>query len=81
MAEPINREVGSDLRSAAKSAMQEARTNIKEQLSESYDVVKHKTQDAISASEGFVREHPLTTVLGACAVGFVAGLIARRNRH
>ena len=82
------REVVNDMKSlgkqaidTGKSAVSEARSEMRSQFGEAYDTIKGKAQDAFSASADFVREHPFTTVLGACAVGFVAGLIARRSRH
>lgn len=56
-------------------------SNLKDQWNDRYESLKRKTQDAVSTSEDFVKEYPIATVLGACAVGFVAGMIARRNRH
>ncbi len=49
-------------------------------LKESWASVQRRAQDAIASSESFVKERPLRTVLGAAAVGFLAGMIARR-RH
>ncbi|HWU44824.1 MAG TPA: hypothetical protein VN132_15335 [Bdellovibrio sp.] len=49
-------------------------------LREAYANVQKRAQEAISSSEDFVKERPLRTVLGAAAVGFLAGVIARR-RH
>ncbi|QDK36702.1 DUF883 C-terminal domain-containing protein [Bdellovibrio sp. NC01] len=42
--------------------------------------VQSRAQTAISSSEDFVKARPLRVVLGAAAVGFLAGMIARR-RH
>ncbi|HEX7673233.1 MAG TPA: hypothetical protein VF412_03630 [Bdellovibrio sp.] len=82
------REVVNDMKSlgkqaidTGKGAMHEAKSELRSQWGDTYDTIKGKAQDAFSASEDFVKEHPITTVLGACAVGFVAGLIARRSRH
>ncbi|MDG0816039.1 DUF883 family protein [Bdellovibrio svalbardensis] len=71
----------SDAKSEIKSHIGEAKSDLRAQLNDRYESIKHKAQDAVSTSEDFVKEHPIATVLGACAVGFVAGLIARRTRH
>ena len=42
--------------------------------------VQSGAQKAITSSEDFVKARPLRVVLGAAAVGFLAGMIARR-RH
>jgi len=87
MAEPT-REVINDIKSTSKqmmdsgkSAIHDAKSEFRAQWSDRFDTIKGRAQDAISTSEDFVKEHPLGTVLGACAIGFVVGLIARRNRH
>ncbi|MDG0816875.1 hypothetical protein [Bdellovibrio svalbardensis] len=49
-------------------------------LKDTWANVQRRAQGAISSSEDFVKERPLRTVLGAAAVGFLAGMIARR-RH
>ncbi len=71
----------SDAKSEIKSQVHDAKSDFRSQWSDRYDMIKHKAQDAVTTSEDFVKEHPIATVLGACAVGFVAGLIARRTRH
>lgn len=71
----------SDAKSDIKSQIGSTKSDMKAQWNDRYESIKHRAQDAVSTSEDFVKEHPLATVLGACAVGFVAGLIARRTRH
>lgn len=46
-----------------------------------YKAVQEKTRQAVNSSTEFVKEHPFSTVLGAAAVGFLAGIIARSRRH
>ena len=46
---------------------------------ERYQTVRAKAQEAVDASEDFVKTHPFYTVLGAATVGFVAGMLIRRN--
>lgn len=69
-----------EAKSEAKSQFNEAKSELKDQWGDRYETIKHKAQDAMDTTEDFVKDHPIATVLGACAVGFVAGLIARR-RH
>lgn len=45
-----------------------------------YHAVQAKAQEAVEVSEDFVKEHPLYTVLGAAAIGFVAGMLIRGGR-
>lgn len=71
----------SDAKSEVKSHLNDAKSELRTQWADRYDSIKHKAQDAVTTSEDFVKDHPIATVLGACAVGFVAGLIARRTRH
>lgn len=44
-----------------------------------YHAVQDKAREAVDASEEFVKAHPFYTVLGAATVGFVAGMLIRRN--
>ncbi|MBO9668328.1 MAG: DUF883 domain-containing protein [Bdellovibrio sp.] len=71
----------SDAKSEAKSQLSNVRSEMKERWGDRYETIKHKAEDAYHDTEEFVKEHPIATVLGACAVGFVAGMIARRSRH
>ncbi len=48
---------------------------IREQLNQ----VKSKAQDAYQASLGFVKANPMSAVLGAAALGFVAAAFFRRG--
>lgn len=72
---------GKQMMDQSKSAINDAKSDFRTELSNRFETVKGKAQDAITTSEDFVKEHPLSTVLGACAIGFVAGLIARRRRQ
>lgn len=71
----------SDAKSDIKAQAHDIKSSMRSQWNDRYETLKHQAQDALSSSEDFVKEHPIATVLGACAVGFVAGLIARRTRH
>lgn len=53
--------------------------NVTESLKEAYSTVQKKAQDAVVTSEDFIRARPIRTVLGAAAVGFLAGFLARRK--
>ncbi|MGE5085173.1 MAG: DUF883 family protein [Bacillota bacterium] len=48
---------------------------------ERYKAVQEKTRQAVDSTTDFVKEHPFSTVLGAAAVGFLAGVITRSRRH
>lgn len=45
-----------------------------------YHTAQAKAREAVGASEEFVKAHPFYTVLGAATVGFVAGMLIRRNQ-
>lgn len=70
-----------DAKSEIKSQLKGTASDLRSELGERYDALKHNAQEAYNTSEKFVRDRPITSILGACAIGFVAGLIARRNRH
>ncbi|MNK07804.1 hypothetical protein D3C87_257240 [compost metagenome] len=44
-----------------------------------YHTAQERARQAADASEDFVHKHPFSTVLGAAAVGLVAGLLLRRR--
>lgn len=46
-----------------------------------YETAKAKTQSAVEASEDFVKKYPFYTVLGAAAVGYLAGWMHKHSRH
>jgi ElaB/YqjD/DUF883 family membrane-anchored ribosome-binding protein len=48
-------------------------------LREAYDSIQKRAQVAFHNSEDFVKQYPIRTVLGAAAVGFLAGMISRRK--
>lgn len=74
-----------DVKSAAgdiRSSAREAKNTLRDELTERYADFREQAKEAVSQSESFVKEHPLSTVLGACAVGFIAGaLLGRSSRH
>lgn len=60
------------------------RQNVEQQVEESnwqerYEDLRKRAGEAVEASEDFVKEHPYYTMLGAAAVGFLAGMILRRK--
>ena len=62
------------VRKAAHCAADSART--------ACQTVKEKADDSMTCSREFVRQHPMTVVLGALAVGAVVGyVIATRQQH
>lgn len=46
-----------------------------------YDTAKEKASDAVEYSEGFVKKYPFYTVMGAAAIGLLAGVIIRGGRR
>lgn len=55
--------------------------SVKKNAKSEYQALQDKTRQAVDASEEFVKAHPFYTILGAATVGFVAGMLIRRNRH
>lgn len=67
---------GKDALNAVSKEAQEMR------LQSYFDSAKESAQDAIEASEDFVKKYPLYAVAGVAAVGIIAGLlIARSSRR
>jgi ElaB/YqjD/DUF883 family membrane-anchored ribosome-binding protein len=73
------KKVAHDFKGDIRSAAKDARSNLRHELGERYDQFRDQAKEMVSQSEGFVKEHPLSTVLGACAVGFIAGAILSRS--
>ena len=48
-------------------------------LKEAYSTAQQKALGAKTSSEEFVKAKPIRTVLGAAAIGFAVGMIARRK--
>ncbi|UOF02380.1 DUF883 family protein [Bdellovibrio reynosensis] len=55
-------------------------TNWREKYEDLQEQIQSRASDAVDASEDFIKEHPFYTVLGAAAVGLVAGLLIRGGR-
>lgn len=70
-----------DAKSEIKTQLHDTASELRSELGGRYESLKHSAKDAYNTSEKFVKERPIASILGACAVGFVAGLIARRTRH
>ncbi|WP_374001623.1 YqjD family protein [Bdellovibrio bacteriovorus] len=47
--------------------------------SDRYHAVESKVREGVDASEEFVKAHPFYTILGAAAIGFVAGALINRK--
>ncbi|WII71990.1 hypothetical protein QJS83_16120 [Bdellovibrio sp. 22V] len=74
-----------DYRSNLGNIKENIKENISQELSRSqwnerFQDLKSKANDAVGASEDMLKSHPFYSVLGAAAIGFVAGLMIRR-RH
>lgn len=75
---------GKQAASLGRQAMDKASDKLHSRASdweERYKAVQEKTRQAVDTTTDFVKEHPVSTVLGAAAVGFLAGMIARSRRH
>lgn len=76
-----------DLRNSLSNIKENVSRSVKQELHSSgiedrYHAVQNKAREAVDASEEFVKSHPFYTILGAATVGFVAGVLVRRNnRH
>jgi ElaB/YqjD/DUF883 family membrane-anchored ribosome-binding protein len=53
----------------------------KDDMQEAFHRAQEQAQEMRENSEDFIRQHPISTVLGACAVGFIAGALLKRIRH
>ncbi|WP_413582035.1 hypothetical protein [Bdellovibrio sp. HCB288] len=67
---------GPALNSQARSAARDAASL----WESSYKEIQNRARQAVDTSTELVNKHPTATVLGACAVGFVAGAILRSRR-
>ncbi|MEN0059468.1 MAG: hypothetical protein AAGB31_11585 [Bdellovibrio sp.] len=68
-----------------KANLENIKDNVKDELDRSgltdrYYAAQAKAREAVDASEEFVKDHPFYTILGAAAIGFLAGVLVRR-RH
>lgn len=73
-----------DFRSNLGNIKESVKQGVKQELQHSgledrYHAIQGKAREAVDASEEFVKAHPFYTVLGAATVGFVAGMLIRRN--
>ncbi|HEY8272729.1 MAG TPA: hypothetical protein VIG33_17680 [Pseudobdellovibrionaceae bacterium] len=48
---------------------------------ELYRTARVSAEDALDTSADFVKKHPFSTVAGAAALGFIAGILLRRTKH
>lgn len=76
------RKTVNEFKSDIKGAAKDAKSTLRNELGDRYEEFRSQAKEAVSQSENFVKEHPLSTVLGACAVGFIAGaILSRSSRH
>ncbi|KYG60339.1 YqjD family protein [Bdellovibrio bacteriovorus] len=73
-----------DFRSNLGNIKENVKQGVKQELDKSgwtdtYNMAQDRAREAMDASEEFVKAHPFYTVLGAAAVGLVAGLLIRRR--
>lgn len=64
--------------------MGDIKENVAQELEKSawsdrYHAVESRVKDGVEASEDLVKSHPFYAVLGAAAVGFVAGALINRK--
>lgn len=62
--------------SQAKSTAKDAASTLQGSLKE----WQGRARQAVDTSSDFVADHPVSSVLGACAVGFVAGMLIKSRR-
>ncbi|MGZ3743576.1 MAG: DUF883 family protein [Pseudobdellovibrionaceae bacterium] len=48
---------------------------------EIYETARDRTEEVLESSADFVKKHPFSTVAGAAAIGFMAGIWLRRTKH
>jgi ElaB/YqjD/DUF883 family membrane-anchored ribosome-binding protein len=46
-----------------------------------YNAARERAEDYFDNSVDFVKKYPVSTVAGAAAIGFIAGMLLRRTRH
>lgn len=46
-----------------------------------YHAAKERAEEYYDNSVDFVKKYPVSTVAGAAAIGFLAGVLLRRTRH
>lgn len=69
-----------NVKGQAQEAISEFSESWKDGFEHAYGMIQDRTRQATDVSESFIKKHPLTTVLGAAAVGLLAGiLLARRD--
>lgn len=44
-----------------------------------YDMIKERATDAYDTSVDFIKKYPVSALLGATAIGYIAGVLARRR--
>lgn len=89
--EPTANEIKNSAASAAQYAGDKARqvaSDVSERIKRGemsaqdlYQEARERAEDAMDVSVDFVKKHPLSTVAGAAAIGFLAGILIRGNRH
>ncbi len=77
---------GKQAMDSGKSLYQDARSHfparqINDQVVDSYKTIRKTAESAMTASEGFIKDHPVYTILGATALGYVVGMLGRRSRQ
>nr|WP_295900911.1 hypothetical protein [uncultured Bdellovibrio sp.] len=74
-----------DFKNSIGNIKENVKKGVKQELQSSgwedrYHAVQDKEREAMDVSEDFVKAHPYYTILGAATVGFVAGMLIRRNQ-
>ncbi|WP_413291377.1 glycine zipper domain-containing protein [Bdellovibrio sp. HCB337] len=89
--EPTANELKNSASSAAQYASDKARqvaSDVSDRIKKGemnaqdiYQEARARAEDAMDVSVDFVKKHPFSTVAGAAAIGFLAGMLIRGNRH
>lgn len=86
------RETAKDIKQAGRQAVNTAAdkarsltsgidtADLRDSAEEYYDVAQEYVTDAVKTSVTYAKAHPVQTLLGAVAIGFVAGIFASRHR-
>lgn len=60
---------------------QDKADKLQDRAEDIYNMARDRAGDYYDTSVDFVKKHPFSTVAGAAALGFIAGILLRRSRH
>ena len=68
---------GEDIGSTGREQFRRATEEVSTEMSQTWDQTKEKASRALERTEGFLRENPVPTILGALGLGIAIGLAIR----